>query len=289
MDVVTCPHCEARLWPEERVKSPLANPVFEMCCCKGKVSLPKLPECPAEQEQYWTGEAPAAKQFRRDARAYNSSLAFTSQGAKIDMPFRGGVQVLQINGAPSHKLGPLIPGNGREPTFAQLHIIDSDYALERRQEIFPGRGNNAASVLRPGTLKVFQNSLVQRNPYVHSFYQAGRARADEYAAQIEAAAEQGVPLPDDVPNVVLELMAPVGPDKNDPRRYNLPTDQNEIAAFIPESVLAGPDTGVATRRHIQVKLINGKLIRLPNTSPHLDPLPHRRAWLGPPNAPSAPT
>jgi hypothetical protein len=33
-----------------------------------------------------------------------------------------------------------------------------------------------------------------------------------------------------------------------------------------------PDTGVATRRDIKVTLINGKLIRLPNTSPHLDPL-----------------
>jgi hypothetical protein len=27
-------------------------------------------------------------------------------------------------------------------------------------------------------------------------------------------------------------MAPVGPEKNDPRRYNLPTNQNEVAAFI---------------------------------------------------------
>ena len=81
-----------------------------------------------------------------------------------------------------------------------------------------------------------------------------------------------MPLPDDVPDVVLELMAPVGPDKNDPRRYNLPTDQNEIAAFIPESVRAGPDIGVATKRDIKVKLINGTLISLPNTSPHLDPL-----------------
>ena len=270
MDVVTCPHCEARLWPEERVKSPLANPVFEMCCCKGKVSLPKLPRCPAEQEAYWLGETPGANHFRRNARAYNSSLAFTSQGAKIDLPFLGGVQVLRINGAPSHRLSPLIPTDGYQPSFAQLHIMDSDYALQRRQEIFPP-GRNNVPVLRPGILKVFQNSMLERNPYAQRFHQAGRARADQYAAQIEAAAEQGVPLPDDVPNVVLELMAPVGPDKNDPRRYNLPTDQNEIAAFIPESVLAGPDTGVATRRDIQVKLINGKL-SLPNTSPHLDPL-----------------
>jgi hypothetical protein len=81
-----------------------------------------------------------------------------------------------------------------------------------------------------------------------------------------------MPLPDDVPDVVLELMAPIGPDKNDPRRYNLPTNQNEIAAFIPESVRAGPDIGVATKRDIKVKLINGTLISLPNTSPHLDPL-----------------
>ncbi len=153
MDVVTCPHCKARLWPEERVKSPLANPVFEMCCCKGKVSLPKLPRCPPEQEEYWLGQAPGAKRFRRNARAYNSSLAFTSQGAKIELPFLGGVQTLRINGAASHKLGPLIPNAGYEPSFAQLHIMDSDYALQRRQEIFPG-GANRTPVLRPGKNKL---------------------------------------------------------------------------------------------------------------------------------------
>jgi hypothetical protein len=159
-----------------------------------------------------TGDTPAAKQFRRNARAYNSSLAFTSQGATIDMPFQGGVQVLRINGAPSHQLGPLIPGDGYQPSFAQLHIMDSDYALQRRQEIFPP-GRNNAPVLRPGILKVFQNSMVQRNPYVQRFHQAGRPRADQYAVQIEAAAAQGVPLPDDVPDVVLELMLPLVPTK----------------------------------------------------------------------------
>ena len=56
--------------------------------------------------------------------------------------------------------------------------------------------------------------MLEHNPYAQRFHQAGRARADQYAAQIEAAAEQGVPLPNDVPDVVLELMAPVGPDKN---------------------------------------------------------------------------
>ena len=136
-----------------------------MCCCKGKVSLPKLPRCPEEQEEYWLGQTGAAKDFRRNARAYNSSLAFTSQGANIDLPFQGGVQVLRINGAPSHKLGPLIATDGFQPSFAQLHIMDSDYALQRRQEIFPGRANNR-SVLRPGILKVFQNSMLQHNPYV---------------------------------------------------------------------------------------------------------------------------
>jgi hypothetical protein len=89
MDVVTCRHCKACLWPEKRVRSLVANPVFEMCCCKGKVSLPKLPRCPEEQGEYWLGQTGAAKDFRWNARAYNSSLAFTSQGANIDLPFQG--------------------------------------------------------------------------------------------------------------------------------------------------------------------------------------------------------
>ena len=265
MDVVTCVHCKARHWPEERVLGTVTNPTFSMCCCKGEVSLPKLPRCPPEQEQYWLGDTVAAQEFRRNARAYNSALSFTSQGAKIELHFQGGVQVVRINGAVSHKLGPLIPTAGYQHSFAQLYIMDSDHALERRQEIFRGRADNP-SALRPGILKVLHNSMLDHNPYVQQFRQAGCPRAEEYAAQIAAAADQGMPLPDYVPDVVLELMDPVGPNPNDPRRYNLPTDK-EVAAFIPESVLAGPETGVATHRDIKVTFINGRLMRLPNTSP----------------------
>ena len=110
-----------------------ANPTFSMCCCKGQVSLPKLPRCPPEQEQYWLGESPAAQEFRRNARSYNAALSFSSQGATIDLPFQGGVKVLKINGVVSHKLGPLLPRGDYEPSFAQIYIMDSDYALERRQ------------------------------------------------------------------------------------------------------------------------------------------------------------
>jgi len=113
--------------------------------------------------------------------------------------------------------------------------------------------------------------MLQHNPYVKEFHQAGRPLAQHYAAHIEAAAAQGVPLPDDVPDVVLKLMAPVGPPPKK-RRYSLPTDQKEVGAFIPDSVLAGPDTGVPTSRYIKIKLTNGSLIHPPNISPYLDPL-----------------
>ena len=89
-------------------KGAAENPTFSVCCCKGEVSFLKLPRLPAEQEEYWLGETGAAKHFRRNARASNSVLAFTSQGAKIELPFLGDVQVLRINGAAFHRLGPLI-------------------------------------------------------------------------------------------------------------------------------------------------------------------------------------
>lgn len=104
MDVVKCPHCEARLWPEERVKGTAENPTFSMCCCKGEVSLPKL----LRTGGVWLGQSGGAKQFRWNARAYNSVLAFSSQAAKTELPLLGGVQVLRINGAASHRLGPFV-------------------------------------------------------------------------------------------------------------------------------------------------------------------------------------
>ena len=88
-------HCKARLGPEERVVGTAANPTFSMCCCKGEGSLPKLPRCPPQQEEYWLGDTAAATEFRWNARDYNSVLSFTSQRAKLELPFQDGVQVLR--------------------------------------------------------------------------------------------------------------------------------------------------------------------------------------------------
>ncbi len=58
---------------------------------------------------------------------YNSVLAFTSLGAKVDESVTGGPRPysFRIQGELYHKIGSLCPAEGQRPQFAQLHIHDT--------------------------------------------------------------------------------------------------------------------------------------------------------------------
>ena len=61
-----------------------------------------------------------SKYFIRSIRSYNSMFAFTSLGAKIDIGInRGpGPYVFKINGQVHHRIGSLLPDEGRPPVYA---------------------------------------------------------------------------------------------------------------------------------------------------------------------------
>jgi hypothetical protein len=84
MDTV-CGFCNTKMWINERLaNSNNNNPQFSLCCENGKVLLPSLPATPQELEVLLTNKERSAVKFRNQIRMYNSVLAFTSFGAKVD-------------------------------------------------------------------------------------------------------------------------------------------------------------------------------------------------------------
>ncbi len=90
MDTI-CGFYNAKMWIKERLtKSSNKNPQFFLCCKNGKVLLPSFPATPQELEVLLTSKESSAVKLRDQIRMYNSVLAFTSLGAKVDESIIGG-------------------------------------------------------------------------------------------------------------------------------------------------------------------------------------------------------
>src|SRR5580692_8245492 len=99
---VLCPSCRALHWMAERLShSSNMNPKFGMCCYSGKISLPSLQPAPAELYNFLTGQNPSERAFCSNIRTYNSALAMTSVGRKVDESINragGGPYTFRLHG-----------------------------------------------------------------------------------------------------------------------------------------------------------------------------------------------
>jgi hypothetical protein len=106
------------MWIKERsAKSRNNNPQFSLCCENGKVLLSNLLATPQELEVLLTSKESSAVKFRDQIRMYNSVLAFSLIGAKVDELVTGGPgpYSFRIQGELSHKIGSLCPAEGQRP------------------------------------------------------------------------------------------------------------------------------------------------------------------------------
>jgi hypothetical protein len=71
-----CEFCAAYHWATERTEA--GSRQFELCCKKGDVDLDPLPTPPAFLETLYTSQDLRGRAFRKNIRAYNNALAFTS-------------------------------------------------------------------------------------------------------------------------------------------------------------------------------------------------------------------
>ena len=121
----TCAACNAKLWRKEVKQNGMGG---VLCCNYGKsCSLAGIfPQpFPEPLESFFVSEAPnnAARSFRKNTRAYGS--AFSMASSRVHLPEVQGVSMIRIRGAVHHLFGPLQPGPGQAPKFAQLYIIDN--------------------------------------------------------------------------------------------------------------------------------------------------------------------
>ena len=100
-----CSACSAKMWKNETHSGSATSGVlkFSTCCNQGKVVLPPVSDAPAILQNLMLDTTPEAKQFRDNIRAYNSSLAFTSLGAKTPAVIGHGPPVFQIQGTVYHR------------------------------------------------------------------------------------------------------------------------------------------------------------------------------------------
>ncbi len=174
-----------------------------MCYENGKVLLSNLPATPQELEVLLTSKESSAVKFRDQICMYNSVLAFTSLGAKVDESVTGGPgpYSFRIQGELYHKIESLCPTEGQRP---QLYIHDTEREHQNRHVVMPS--------LDPTTLDRLLTMMYNINPYVEVFKMARDMMATE-----------GAPM-----DLKLRLIAF---RTKDARRYNVPT-ADEVAALM---------------------------------------------------------
>ncbi|XP_058207867.1 uncharacterized protein LOC131320951 [Rhododendron vialii] len=206
---IECTNCKALHWMDERLtKSSRSRPLFGTCCLQGKVRLHTLRTPLMPIRALYDGDDDRSKSFRKHARGYNATNAFTSLGATLDprVPAGSGPTSFTIHGELRHRVGSLLPQHGKDAKYAQLYIFYPTSALEVQ--------NRNNEQLRRDVLETIQETLLQVNPFVDKFRQA-------YAILDQL----------DVARQTLPAHFHYSSSK-DRRTYNLPT-ADEIAVVIP--------------------------------------------------------
>jgi hypothetical protein len=107
---IQCPSCKALYWLDERLaKSSKVNPKFGICCYQGKISLSPLQPAPPELYDLLTDQELIVRAFHNHICNYNSALAMTSMGRKLDYSVNngGGPWLYKLNGELIYRAGSL--------------------------------------------------------------------------------------------------------------------------------------------------------------------------------------
>ncbi|RID47497.1 hypothetical protein BRARA_I04085, partial [Brassica rapa] len=129
--IVECTKCGALMWTSESTGKDFKTGelTFTICCNHGQIKLPPINQPPPMLE-----ELLQQRWFRDTIRVYNSVLAFTSIGMKMDYTVVNapGPYTIRIQGQTHHRIGSLLPRQGRPPEYLQLYIFDTGNEVRNR-------------------------------------------------------------------------------------------------------------------------------------------------------------
>ena len=101
-----CSACGALMFKGEQSKGSVAQKgTFSFCCSHGDVKIPPVKEPPSLLKDFLTGGTQRDCNFRKNIRAYNSSLAFASMlltGEEYNFKSQKGPYCYRINGQVYH-------------------------------------------------------------------------------------------------------------------------------------------------------------------------------------------
>lgn len=151
--VFPCEACGALLWHYESMigsTTHVLSQSFSLCCARGKVKLGnELQNPPKLLMDLINRDHPKSSSFIDNIRRYNSMFSFTSMGAKQDMSVNKGrgPYCYRIQGQNYHRMGSLLPEEGKPPMFAQLYIYDTDNEIQNRIEAVRYDTNSSTTTL----------------------------------------------------------------------------------------------------------------------------------------------
>jgi hypothetical protein len=122
-----------------------------------------------------------------------------------------GAYCFRIQEGLCHRIGSLLPEENESPKYAQIYIYDSS---ENSHRAPLSNRLSVVSHINRQTLDMLQSVMININPYVNAF-----KNMMEFVDR----------NPELVSDVRFVLKAESTPD---PRRYNAPSDENEIAVLI---------------------------------------------------------
>ncbi|KAH9080132.1 hypothetical protein Ae201684P_009078 [Aphanomyces euteiches] len=192
-----CPHCEVKIWPGEE----------KDCCDSGARVLPVAtwPDTPEFREYI---DLFKTRGFVNNIRRYNALFAFTSIGTKEIIHGNGGPRSYTIQGELHHSIGPLLPADEEQASYAQIYITDPETQASIRRRMLGGNLNQS-------TVTKIQHQLLQHNAFTQLYKHA-----------------KDIPKDDD-----MRLVLTAQPRSNS-RTHNLPTC-SEIAVLFSETSKSG--------------------------------------------------
>ena len=200
---VVCNHCSALRFSGE-------SPGF--CCKAGKVQLPLLESIDETMLEFFTD-----KQFMKNIRKYNQSLAFCSLGANVDYNLasdRDGVYTFRVHGTIMHKIGDLLPTVGEQPKFMQIYMHDAEEQARIRNRIYNDN-------LSTNILQRLGEYLSRINPFV-TLYRRWSTNSINHSIVYNS-------------------------DSVDIRRYNAPTE-SEVGAIIIDNDMSNGSRDLVLRK-----------------------------------------
>lgn len=208
-----CEFCKALHFDCEKIGTK-SSYHFRSCCHDKKVMLPQTRSHPLLEELLMNNNT-SKRHYLENIRKYNSAMSFASFVANEAIRPNGrGPYLFKINGQVHYKFGPLHPENTRKRSYAQLYIIDTAEATDRRMSM--------NSTCDSSLMAKLHEMMLEVNPLAQKY----RMMAEVESAENELAQREGR-----TPFEVRMFLLSEQPDISDQskNRFNLPS-ADEIAA-----------------------------------------------------------